>query len=78
MSRSRQRIIDFEARSVQIMAAFTLSLAGMSAVQSTAAPRASSASPSTLSTQAPAAVAHPRSLVQRTPTGGQRTGDRQR
>lgn len=78
MTRSRQRISDFEARSVQIIAAFTLSVAGMSALQNTAAPRASNASPSTLSTQATAALANPRNLAQRTSTGAQRTNDRHR
>ena len=78
MARSRQRISDFEARSVQIIAAFTLSLAGMSALQSTGAQRPSNASPSTLSTQAPAALAHPRNLAQRSASNPQRTTDQDR
>ena len=50
MARSRQRLADFEARSVQLIAACTLGLAGMSALQATPAHRASGASAPTVST----------------------------
>ena len=50
MARSRQRLADFEARSVQLIAACTLGLAGMSALQATPAHRASGAATPTLST----------------------------
>ncbi|MCU0763439.1 MAG: hypothetical protein MUF76_10820 [Hydrogenophaga sp.] len=76
MSRSRQRISDFEARSVQIIAAFTFSVAGMSVLQPTAAQRASSAAPSTLSAHGPNALASPRNLGQRQAPDGQKPANR--
>jgi hypothetical protein len=76
MARSRQRLADFEARSVQIIAACTLGLAGMSALQATPAYRASGASTPTLTSQAPATSTSPRNLVQRTGAPGVRDTER--
>lgn len=72
MARSRQRLADFEARSVQLIAACTLGLAGMSALQATPIHRTSGASTPALSTHAPAATANARNAVQRTGIPGQR------
>ena len=66
MTQSRQRLADFEARSVQIIAACTLGLAGMSALQTAPTHRASGASAPTLSSHAPSAASNTRNGVQRT------------
>lgn len=76
MARSRQRLADFEARSVQLIAACTLGLAGMSALQATPAHRTSGALTPTLTSQAPATSTSPRSLVQRTGAPGVRDTER--
>ncbi|MDO8906275.1 hypothetical protein [Hydrogenophaga sp.] len=55
MARSRQRLADFEARSVQIIAAFTLGLAGMSTAPTSPVNRVG-AHPHTLNTSAAAAL----------------------
>ncbi len=76
MSRSRQRLADFEARSVQIIAACTLGLAGMSALQATPAPRTSGALSAAMSAPAPGSTATPRNGSQRTTAAGQRHKER--
>jgi hypothetical protein len=73
MTHSRQRHLGhFEARSLQIIAACTLGLAGMSTAQANASPRSSGASPTALSAPAPAAATTPRNLTQRNAVTGQR------
>jgi len=76
MPRSRKRLADFEARSVQLIAACTLGLAGMSALQATPVHRTSGASAPSLSSHAPAATATPRNVVQRTGAPGQRHAEK--
>lgn len=78
MTRSRQRhLAHFEARSLQIIAACTLGLAGMSTAQATSTPRSSGASPTALSAPAPANTAKPRNLTQRSASNGQRRASQQ-
>lgn len=54
MPRSRQRLADFEARSVQIIAACTLGLAGMSTVHTSMTHRAGAQTPAQSATTVPA------------------------
>jgi hypothetical protein len=54
MSRSRHRLADFEARSVQIIAACTLGLASMSAVHASTSHRVGAHTPTQSTASAPA------------------------
>lgn len=75
MARSRQRLADFEARSVQLIAACTLGLAGMSALQATPAHRASGASTPIQSTATASVLpANMRSVPTNSTTPTTRTG----
>lgn len=75
MARSRQRLADFEARSVQLIAACTLGLAGMSALQATPFHRASGAStPIQSTTTASVLPANTRSVPTNPTTAASRSG----
>jgi len=54
MPRSRKRLADFEARSVQLIAACTLGLAGMSAAHTPTTHRVGAHTPAQSTTSAPA------------------------
>lgn len=74
MSRSRQRLANFEARSVQIIAACTLGLAGMSAVHASASQRVGAHTPTQSSPTTPALPSPARSV----PSGAASSGSDRR
>ena len=67
MSRSRQRIADFEARSVQLIAACTLGLAGVASLPNAALSRITGQASTTTTAPSKAGSAETPRLVQRRP-----------